>query len=172
MKPIYLDFVRKRRRRAILGPLLLLAAVTLSALLGYWIHALQEANRALEAREAYAASTRARAAAALKPITAEEEERLFALVQGLSVPWDRILAALERTTAPEVALLAVQHDPRQGGVRIFAEAKEIPAMLEYLRGLQAERAFASATLENHRVEPQEPGRPVRFQVLAGTRTAP
>lgn len=84
----------------------------------------------------------------------------------LSRRWDRVFLALESAKAPDVALLAIEPDPRKGVLRVTAEAKGKNAMLDYVDRLQAAQSLQRVMLESHEVLSQVPEKPVRFVVTA------
>ena len=84
----------------------------------------------------------------------------------LSRRWDRVFHALESAKAPDVALLAIEPDPRKGVLRVTAEAKGKNAMLDYVDRLQAAQSLQRVMLESHEVLSQVPEKPVRFVVTA------
>lgn len=84
----------------------------------------------------------------------------------LSRRWDRVFLALESAKAPDVALLAIEPDPRKGVLRVTAEAKGKNAMLDYVNRLQAAQSLQRVMLESHEVMAQVPEKPVRFVVTA------
>jgi hypothetical protein len=90
----------------------------------------------------------------------------------LSRRWDRVFLALESAKAPDVALLAIEPDPRKGVLRVTAEAKGKNAMLDYVGRLQAARSLQRVMLESHEVLSQVPEKPVRFVVTASWLATP
>jgi hypothetical protein len=80
--------------------------------------------------------------------------------------WDRVFLAIESASARDVALLAIEPDPRKGLVRVTAEAKGKNAMLDYVARLQAAQPLQRVMLEQHEVLSQVPEKPVRFVVSA------
>jgi hypothetical protein len=90
----------------------------------------------------------------------------------LSRRWDRVFLALESARAPDVALLAIEPDPRKGVLKITAEAKAKNAMLDYVDRLQAAHPLQRVMLESHEVQLQVAEKPVRFIVTAAWKSAP
>ena len=90
----------------------------------------------------------------------------------LSRRWDRVFLALESAKAPDVALLAIEPDPRKGVLRVTAEAKGKNAMLDYVNRLQAAQPLQRVMLESHEVMAQVPEKPVRFVVTASWMATP
>lgn len=94
------------------------------------------------------------------------------VAHGLARRWDRVFLAIESASAPDVALLAIEPDPRKGLIRVTAEAKEKGAMLDYVDRLQAAQPLQRVMLEQHEVLSEVPERPVRFVVSAAWVAAP
>lgn len=90
----------------------------------------------------------------------------------LSRRWDRVFLALESAKAPDVALLAIEPDPRKGVLRVTAEAKGKNAMLDYVDRLQAAQSLQRVMLDSHEVLSQVPEKPVRFVVTASWAATP
>jgi Tfp pilus assembly protein PilN len=167
MRPLYLDFVRARRHRALLGPVLLGVALLSGAVLLLWFAALKGAAEDSARREAAMArrdTAAQRAAPAL--LNPEEEKRIAAALRQLVTPWEALLASVEQAASEDVAVLALEQDAAQSSLKLLAEARNPAAMLEYLRRIEASKALRAATLDNHKIELQQPGQPVRFSITA------
>lgn len=104
--------------------------------------------------------------------TGRELKRANEVLQKLSVPWEALFAALERTRGDSIALLSVEPDARKGLVRISAEAKTAQDMLDYLRRLGKEPAFSRVSLVNHQIQQQDPERPLRFSLAVNWEQKP
>ena len=110
------------------------------------------------------------------PRTLEETERELKLanevLQKLTVPWETLFMALEKTRGDKIVLLAVEPDARKGLVRITAEAKTAEDMLDYLRRLGNEAAFSRVILVNHQIQQQDSERPLRFSLIVNWERKP
>lgn len=166
-RPLYLDFVRQRRHRALLGPALLAAALLASAGLIVWFTMLTGAGTDTAARET-ALSRRGSTPQRDRPValSAEEEKRLAAALRQLTTPWESLLAGVEKAASDDIAVLALEQDAAQGTLKLLAEARHPAAMLAYLRRIEGSGALRSATLETHKIDVQQPGQPVRFSISA------
>jgi hypothetical protein len=169
LRRLYLDFVRQRRHRALLGPALLAAALLAGAALALWLAALNGA--ADDAAKLQASLSRRdpslqRAAAGALHLAPEEQKRIAAALRQLTTPWEDLLAGVEQAASGDIAVLALEQDPAQSSLKLLAEARNTEAMLEYLRRIAASRTLRGATLETHKVELQQPGQPVRFSITA------
>lgn len=164
--PVYLDFVRDRRHRALLGTTFLGAALAAGAALLVWFTALGSALESTgQSAAAYARHVMPPLAvtANLEP---EEAKKLMAGLHQLVTPWENLLGAVESAASSDVAVLSLQQDPAQNSLKIAAEARDVTAMLEYVRRLGVADRIESATIENHRIDLRQPERPVRFSVTA------
>ncbi|MFA6901551.1 MAG: fimbrial assembly protein [Gallionellaceae bacterium] len=97
---------------------------------------------------------------------AREVKRANEALRQLSMPWDRLFRTVEAAGAKEVALLALEPDTEKRQVKISGEAKNIAAMLNYIRQLEHRDEFGSVYLQSHHVQQQDPDKPVRFVLLA------
>lgn len=84
----------------------------------------------------------------------------------IGLPWDGVFAALEEAATRDVALLAVNPDPRKGELRVTAEARNLSAMLAYHQRLETAPALRSVALVDHEVVAADPQQPVRFNITA------
>ena len=87
----------------------------------------------------------------------------------LATPWSRMLADLEQAggaSGGDVALLSIEPDRKSHKVRLFAEARTLPAALAYVQRLQDLPAVRNALLESHAVQADSPENPVRVQITA------
>jgi hypothetical protein len=87
------------------------------------------------------------------------------VARDLEVPWADMLGALEAIQVKDVALLGVEPSSTRHTIRITAEAKSLPPMLDYLEALRGD-TFSQVVLTSHQDEPQTPGNPIRFVVQA------
>lgn len=86
--------------------------------------------------------------------------------QQLRRPWERLFAMLEALPRDNVALLTLTPDARKGQLRISAEARDLDAMLEFHRLLEASDELNDVSLLNHEIVAQSPEHPVQFNLSA------
>lgn len=166
-----LDFATKRRRlqpRAM--ALLVCGLLSLTFVLSVYqdLHGRAEALRLrladLEYRPVKAGSDddgAGRAAAEAAEAVAE-----------LATPWAQLLAELEDAAVDSrgsVALLAIEPDRVGNRVEIQAEARTLPAAVEFAARLQQSNVLRYPLLDSHEVRTDDRYRPVRFQVTAAWR---
>ena len=166
MRALHLDFERKARR-AELGYGLIAAGALLSALvLGAQLMVYKEID---SYGEIMPAAVRARGESVLPRGVGSEAEAIAgarAVVTHLTGPWETLFRTLEAIEAPEVALLAIAPDTQKNKIRVYAEAKNLAAMLSYYSALEQSRAFDDVVLVEHEIQHNDPQRPVRFSITA------
>lgn len=94
------------------------------------------------------------------------------VLRQLSLPWESLFYAVESAGGKDIALLALEPDMEKGVVKISGEAKNIAAMLDYLKRLEERDVFGTVYLQSHLVQQQNPDKPVRFALLAIWRGKP
>ncbi len=90
----------------------------------------------------------------------------------LNYPWASLLNLMETVQHPDVALLALEPKSRNGQIRLTAEAKDAAAMMAYVSSLQQNPFLQNAFLTTHQVQIQQPGTPIKFQILAQWKGSP
>ncbi len=98
------------------------------------------------------------------PEEAKSQRAMQLMQRDLSTPWERMLGALEACQGPDVALLVIEPSVANRTVRLQLEARNVEAMLAYLRSLQAEPRVASAMLVSHEALRDARTPVVRFQM--------
>lgn len=87
----------------------------------------------------------------------------------LSLPWSQLLDDLEaagQDSSKDVALLSLEPDREKRRVRIGAEARTLPAALEFVERLQMAGTLAFPLLDSHKVRADQRDRPVYFELTA------
>ena len=167
---LHIDFGRHRSLAAPVGVVLLCVAILLLLVSGerLW-HAYGENDRV----QSEQAAQRHRLFAKSHPLTVQQtpatrlaESQSLAVLRELTVPWQDLLSIVEDYPDHDVALIGIDQSPAQSQIRITAEAKNFDAMIAYLRYLQASVLLREAVLNDHVIETNVPGTPVRFQITA------
>jgi Tfp pilus assembly protein PilN len=166
MQRIEIDFVRQRRSSPWAGRLLFVVALAVAADTGNTYFRLSES---LGGGAAAVAATQPRIGA--RRVPAEEVAAAREAVERLSMPWGRLFGALEQAASPQVALLAIEPDPRTGVVTISGEGKDYLAALTYVLNLRQAESLSNVQLVRHEQGDGDPRKPVAFSVSAswGTR---
>jgi Tfp pilus assembly protein PilN len=167
---LHIDFSQRRARPATSGMILLCAAAVLLLASGarLW-HAYGENDRAqaaLEALRQQTLATRHVTKAPPTPAVKLAEKQSQSILRELTVPWQDLFSIVEDYPDHDVALIGIDQNPAQSQIRITAEAKDFDAMIAYLKYLQASLLLREAVLNDHLIETNVPGKPVRFQITA------
>ncbi|SOF00437.1 hypothetical protein SAMN05446635_8494 [Burkholderia sp. OK233] len=165
-----LDFSRRRAPAAMGGVILLCAAAVLLLASGarLW-HAYAENDRVQAQLEAVRQQTMANrhvVRAPLTPAARLAEKQSQSVLRELTVPWQDLFSIVEDYPDHDVALIGIDQNPAQSQIRITAEAKNFDAMIAYLKYLQTSVLLREAVLNDHLIETNVPGKPVRFQITA------
>ena len=167
MRALNLDFRRGRGDKKWAGVALL--SIAGAAAFASGVHYSRSADAlALAQAEAYRSGAAVRRLAiATRPRSdlqkvALEAKRAREIATQLKVPWNDLFASVEAAGTQDVALLSIESDTGKRRVKISAEARDLAAMLQYLRALGAQPGLADVYLQNHQVQQQDPQHPVRF----------
>lgn len=173
MRALCLDYQQELRAFPALGVAVLGAAVLALVLMGSRYRELDQRIVELESRVHLRAQLSQRQARVLRPATEQaareqalEVQHANTTLRQLSLPWSALFRAVETAGGKSVALLSMQPDMQKGTVTLDGEAKDFPAVLDYVRRLGSREVFTRVHLHTHQIQQQDPERPVRFSVLA------
>ena len=172
MGPLLLDFQPRRRAGPLGWSLLGLGLMLALGCVGLQQHLqrqalehqvqLQHAQRQLGGEVAGTSS--------LTPAQSREQAQNLEEMRQVSLqlrrPWERLFAMLETLPRDDVALLSLTPDARKGQLRISAEARDLEAMLNFHRQLEASDELSDVSLLNHEIVSQVPEHPVQFNLSA------
>ena len=175
MSKLRLDYQRSVRPFPWLGMFLL--GVALAALVASGMHyrdlniqaALWESRAEHIERAAHQRRPAGRAGEPMAADLALEVKRANEVLRQLSLPWERLFQTVESSDGKDVTLLALEPDTEKRLVKIGGEAKNMAAMLEYIKQLENRDVFGTVYLQSHHVQLQDPEKPVRFVLLADWR---
>jgi hypothetical protein len=175
MRALSLDFRRQSRPGWIGRAMLIAGAVGAVVLAGQYIQMVDEVAQAEVGIRERGVATRKKpvfsSAAGDTQKVALEVTRAREILFQLSMPWNELFASVEAVDAKDVALLSIESDIDKQRVKISAEAKDLDAMLDYLRALEGRPIFADVFLQSHQIQQQDPQRPVRFLLTATWRVS-
>lgn len=161
MQRLQLDFAARSRRSPWAGALLFAVALAVAG---------DAAWSYLHARRTFAQAetllARAHPRKASRAVPAEEVAVARDTVQRLTLPWPGLFGALESAASEDVALLAIEPDPRAGRVTISGDSKDYLAALTYVLNLSRSQALSGVELVRHEVKQNDPRHPVAFSVSA------
>lgn len=165
-----LDFSRRRAPLATGGVAVLCVAAVLLLASGVRLwHAYAENDREQAQMEVVRQQTMASrhvVKAPLTPAAKLAEKQSQSVLRELTVPWQDLFSIVEDYPDHDVALIGIDQNPAQSQIRITAEAKNFDAMIAYLKYLQHSVLLREAVLNDHVIEANVPGKPVRFQITA------
>lgn len=172
MRRLDLDFQRRPGPSPLAWGVLALSLVTLGGLV--WSH--DQLRREVDSMraatsQAQRSATSGNALASREPATAEMAAARAALEQ-IGLPWDDVFSALESAAHKDVALLAVNPDPRKRQLRLAAEARNLAAMLAFHQRLEKATHLRDVALTDHEMAADDPQHPVRFNIVATWVIAP
>lgn len=172
MRALMLDFQPRRRSGPLGWSLLVVGAVlALSSLV-----AQQHLGEQVAQQHGHLQTTQrvlngdTGAKATLSPAETREQAQNLAemrkVSQQLRRPWESLFAMLEAMPRDNIALLTLTPDARKGQVRISAESKDLDAMLDFHRHLEASDELSDVSLLSHEIVANVPEHPVRFNLSA------
>jgi Tfp pilus assembly protein PilN len=171
MADLHLDFVNPRRPATPAGWAVLVVGLLLLAAALFWHARLVEPGIA-EAEQEVARLQKeltAREPVALNLSDAQlsaEWQKALAINQRLGAPWQKLLAMLESYVDEPVALLSIDPDLTKKDLLLTGEARNLEALLDYMRFLKRQSMLTDVTLQSHQVNKQDRDRPVRFRISA------
>jgi hypothetical protein len=167
MQRIDIDFAARGRRSPWAGAVLFAVALAVAgdAAWGY-VHA----RRQLTQAETLLARAQPRHASP-RAVSADELAAARDTVRRLALPWPGLFGALESAASEDVALLAIEPDPRGGKVTISGDSKDYLAALTYVLNLSRSEALSGVELIRHEVKQNDPRHPVAFSVSAAWKEA-
>lgn len=90
----------------------------------------------------------------------------------LAWPWEALFRGVEAAGSEQVALLAIEPNLEKRTLLIRGEARDLNALLAYLRRLERQPLFTRLALQSHQVQVHDRDRPVRFAALASLGAQP
>ena len=87
-------------------------------------------------------------------------------IRQLNLPWSVLFSQLEKAKTEGVALLSVEPNTNSTAIKVVGEAKNYEAMLKYVRNLSAQGVLQGVYLMDHKMDEQNPDKPIRFSLEA------
>ena len=162
LQALHLDFRRSSPTPRWVAPLLLAIAVAFAGDVGVSFFS---SHRQMKKNEAALAKLDPRSYKPARNASPEEVALARETLQRLSTPWDKLFGALESAADEQVALLAIQPDPRAGTVVISGDSKDYLAALTYVLNLSRADALSHVQLAKHEMKNDRQGT-VAFSVSA------
>ncbi len=82
----------------------------------------------------------------------------------LASPWGQLLDALEHAQNDTIALLAIEPSAERGRLRLSGEAKDMDALVAYMKSLDGEAGISELRLLTQQVKQSDPQHPVEFVI--------
>lgn len=170
--PLDLDFLRTRAGSRRTGTILLGIGVVLTLIVAGRYADFKEERARWEDK---VSDTRKLARRALPGLSASEVpsaelqaelRRANAVLDQLSLRWDRLFEDVESAVDANVALLGLQPDARGRVVTVEGEARHLDGLLAFLSRLESTRSLERVHLVSHEIRGNNPQRPLAFKVLA------
>lgn len=175
MTTLRLDYQRSMNPFPVEGAILLLLSMMVLVLTGGYYYRLAMKVAELEASQYRFERAASRQVGGKRPDSREvmqEVKHANEVLRRLSLPWGNMFRAVESSGSRDVTLLGMEPDIEKQIVRISCEARNIAAMLKYIRRLEQQGEFGSVYLQSHRIQEQDPEKPVQFSLLAEWRLSP
>ena len=173
MNKLHLDYHRSTKP-PMTGVILLLVSIAAAILAGsqyhrlmYGIDAWEDSKRMLEKTPGIQAQSNARDMRGPFQNIRQAND----VLHQIALPWERLFHAVESSMGPEVTLLSMEPDVEKHTVNISCEAKDIGAMLNFIKRLKERQELGSVYLQSHRIQEHDPEKPVRFSLIALWRTS-
>jgi Tfp pilus assembly protein PilN len=171
MAQLHLDFVRPRRPSSAWGWFALMVGASIVIGLAIWDRQFLAEDIASAQREMVsvrkAIADNEPASLKLKGADlASEWQRASTVSRSLSAPWTELFAMLEAYADEPVALLGMDPDLAKNDLVLTGEARDLAAVLDYVRYLKKQPMLSAVTLQSHQVSRQERDKPVRFRIVA------
>jgi hypothetical protein len=173
MGALRLDYQRPNRLVPWLGVGMLVAAGGALALLGGQYRALNQQFAFWEGKVEHIERVSSHRAFMSRPLSEQavraqmlEVKQANQVVRQLSQPWNALFKAVEPVGENGIALLSMEPDLQKGTVKIGGEAKDLSALLKYVRQLSSREVFGGVQLINHQIRQDDPEKPLRFSLLA------
>jgi Tfp pilus assembly protein PilN len=162
LRALRIDFCRRPPSPRWVAPLLLAVAVGFAGDVGFSFFS---SHHQMKKNEVALARLDPRSYKPARSASAEEIALARDTLQRLSTPWDKLFGALESAADEQVALLAIQPDPRAGTVVITGDSKDYLAVLSYVLNLSRAEALSHVQLAKHEVK-NDPQKTVACSVSA------
>ncbi len=171
MRPahIEMDFIAPSRKPGGVAVLLLVVGLAAAGWATWDYQQTVDQVAGLSLRLAQATGTRAAGSRGARDRVVAEAQKVALELQ---TPWTAMLDDLEAATAGtngDVSLLTVEPDRVNRRLKLTAEARSLPAALQYVQRLQKNPALHDALLESHQIRTEVTERPVRVQIVADWR---
>ncbi|MFM9836309.1 MAG: PilN domain-containing protein [Methylophilaceae bacterium] len=170
MRALRLDFSEDKRWQYLIGVALLALALALGAIVFWYYISLNNEKMQLESIVEKAESKlNQERLPAIGNVTANTKDVIVyynKVIQKLNLPWDNLFVILEKAKGENIALLGVEPNAKDAKVKLTGEAKDFKAMFDYVRALREQPVLSNVYLLDHKIDDQNPDKPIRFTLEA------
>jgi hypothetical protein len=96
----------------------------------------------------------------------QEIKKANTIMGEIDLPWESLFDSIEYASGHDVALLSFQPDAASRKMLIGGEAKNMPALLDFVAALERESALKDTHLLKYEIKRDDPQRPVIFSITA------
>ncbi|MDP1928218.1 MAG: hypothetical protein Q8K62_06865 [Thiobacillus sp.] len=178
MHALHLDYQRNNNPVPWLGLGVLGAALAVIALMGIHYQSINHRIAVWERKADRIEQLSSHRALASRPLTEQaasaqmlEAKQANQVLRQLSLPWNDLFTAVDAAGGQTIALLSLEPDIQKGMVKISGEAKDLDALLGYVKRLSTHAVFDRVSLQNHQIQQTDPEKPLRFSLLAHWKVA-
>lgn len=177
MRALSLDYLQTKTTSKLTGFLLLLIGISIAVAIGLQFRTINAALTVAEEKTGHLEKLLQRNTGAVtqskpSPGTLDEVKQANEILQKLALPWEGLFKSLESSNTDKIALLAIQPDVTKQVMKLNGEAKDLNAMLDYIKQLQQDKILANISLLTHEINLRDPEKPVRFTLSATWRMQP
>ncbi|MEI7917182.1 MAG: PilN domain-containing protein [Methylophilaceae bacterium] len=172
MRHLNLDYRQDHRLVRYSAYLMLFISLVLSiVLLMHYSHVSHENENLtalIEKIEGKALPNRTTSSGAELNLEQQKELIVFSnqIVNKLNLPWADLFDSLGKAHSDEVALLGIEPNIKKGVVKLNGEARNFKAMFDFMRDLNKKSGMTKVYLIEHKVNEQDPDRPIHFTLEA------
>ena len=172
MRHLNLDYRQDHRLVRYSAYLILFISLVLSVLLGMHYsqasHENENLSGLIEKIEGKALPNRTGSSGA--ELNPEQQKELIAfsnqIINKLNLPWANLFESLGKAHSDEVALLGIEPNIKKGVVKLSGEARNFKSMFDFMRDLNKQSGMTKVYLIEHKVNEQDPDRPIHFTLEA------
>ena len=95
-----------------------------------------------------------------------EIKQLEETISILSTPWNTLLTQIEQANQPDIALLSLQPSIKKQTHLLNGEAKNLPAVLSYIKQLEAQSMLEEVYLQKHSTNEVNVSKPIVFTIFS------
>ncbi len=173
MHALLLDYQRNNKPVPWLGLIVLVVALAALALMGSYYQTLNHRITFWERKAERIERLSSHRAVASRPLSKQaanaqilEAKQANQVLRQLSLPWNDLFKAVETSSGQSIALLSMEPDIKKGMVIISGEAKDLDALLNYVKQLSTHEVFDWVALQNHQIQQADPEKPLHFSLRA------